>query len=94
MIRAVIDAGRDDIALYTGNDDAIVTDFVTPFRIGTTQRRIWRLTRHADGRYTGTADDVVGTATGQTRGSTCCQRPLVMPLPTRSRFDLRTSVWR
>lgn len=40
VIRAVIDAGRDDIALYTGNDDAIVTDFVTPFRIGTTQRRI------------------------------------------------------
>lgn len=33
VIRAVIDAGRDDIALYTGNDDAIVTDFVTPFLI-------------------------------------------------------------
>jgi hypothetical protein len=36
---------------------------------GTTQRRIWRLTKHADGRYTGTADDVVGTANGQTRGN-------------------------
>ena len=32
VIRAVIDAGRDDIALYTGNDDAIVADLVTPFR--------------------------------------------------------------
>lgn len=32
VVRAVIDAGRNDIALYTGNDDAIVTDLVTSFR--------------------------------------------------------------
>ena len=31
VVRAVADAGRDDIALYTGNDDAIVADLVTPF---------------------------------------------------------------
>lgn len=31
VVRAVVNAGRDDIALYTGNDDAIVTDLVTPF---------------------------------------------------------------
>jgi dihydrodipicolinate synthase/N-acetylneuraminate lyase len=30
VIRAVADARRDDIALYTGNDDAIVADLVTP----------------------------------------------------------------
>ena len=29
VVRAIADAGRDDIALYTGNDDAIVTDLVT-----------------------------------------------------------------
>lgn len=40
VIRAVIDAGRTDIALYTGNDDAIVADLVTPFRFGGTERRI------------------------------------------------------
>ena len=33
VVRAVVDAGRDDIALYTGNDDAIVQDLVTPFDI-------------------------------------------------------------
>lgn len=34
VIRAVVDAGRgDDIALYTGNDDHIVLDLLTPFRI-------------------------------------------------------------
>ena len=36
---------------------------------GSTQRRVWRLTRHADGRYTGTADDVVGEAKGQVAGN-------------------------
>jgi dihydrodipicolinate synthase/N-acetylneuraminate lyase len=34
VVRAVIDAGRHDIALYTGNDDAIVNDLVTSFRFG------------------------------------------------------------
>ena len=32
VIRAVAEAGRDSIALYTGNDDTIVTDLLTPFR--------------------------------------------------------------
>lgn len=31
VIRAVVAAGRDDLALYTGNDDTIVTDLLTPF---------------------------------------------------------------
>jgi dihydrodipicolinate synthase/N-acetylneuraminate lyase len=40
VVRAVIDAGRDDIALYTGNDDNIVADLLTPFRFGGKERRI------------------------------------------------------
>jgi dihydrodipicolinate synthase/N-acetylneuraminate lyase len=32
VIRAVVDAGRDDIALYTGNDDNIVVDLLSAFR--------------------------------------------------------------
>lgn len=40
VVRAVIDAGRTDIALFTGNDDAIVADLLTPFRFGGTERRI------------------------------------------------------
>jgi dihydrodipicolinate synthase/N-acetylneuraminate lyase len=34
VVRAVADSGRRDLALYTGNDDAIVSDLVTPFPIG------------------------------------------------------------
>jgi len=33
VVRAVADAGRDDIALYTGNDDSIVVDLLTPFSV-------------------------------------------------------------
>lgn len=32
VMRAVAEAGRDDIVLYTGNDDNIVMDLLTPFR--------------------------------------------------------------
>jgi hypothetical protein len=31
VVRAVAEAGRDDVALYTGNDDNIVPDLLTPF---------------------------------------------------------------
>ena len=33
VVRAVAEAGRGDIALYTGNDDSIVLDLLTPYRI-------------------------------------------------------------
>jgi hypothetical protein len=44
VVRAVAESGRDDIALYTGNDDAIVHDLLTPCRFlvngRTVERRI------------------------------------------------------
>ena len=42
VVRAVVEVGRDDIALYTGNDDAIVWDLLTEYAIlvnGETKRR-------------------------------------------------------
>lgn len=33
VIRAVVESGRDEIALYTGNDDNIVNDLLTPFDV-------------------------------------------------------------
>lgn len=32
VVRAIAESGRDDIALYTGNDDSIVLDLITPYR--------------------------------------------------------------
>ena len=42
VIRAVVDAGRDDIALYTGNDDHIVGDLVTPYRLASNGAHVER----------------------------------------------------
>jgi len=32
VVRALAEAGREDVALYTGNDDNIVMDLLTPYR--------------------------------------------------------------
>jgi dihydrodipicolinate synthase/N-acetylneuraminate lyase len=40
VVRAVCDAGRDDVALYTGNDDNIIGDLLTPFEVGSQRRTI------------------------------------------------------
>ncbi len=39
VVRAVADAGRSDLALYTGNDDSIITDLLTPFPVGGSRTR-------------------------------------------------------
>ena len=53
----------------TWNGNSGVLDEAFTYSDGTKQRRVWRLTRHEDGRFTGTADDVVGIANGQQRGN-------------------------
>ncbi len=40
VIRAVVQAGRKDIALYTGNDDNIVMDLLTPYHFSNGEHRI------------------------------------------------------
>ena len=52
---------------WEGNQGVLDEHFT--YSDGSTQRRVWRLTKHADGRYTGRADDVVGEAAGQTSGN-------------------------
>jgi dihydrodipicolinate synthase/N-acetylneuraminate lyase len=42
VVRAVAEAGRDDVALYTGNDDSIVVDLLTPFRFEVDGRTVER----------------------------------------------------
>lgn len=52
---------------WTGDDG--VLDEAFTYSDGSTQRRVWRIKKWPDGRYTGQADDVVGTALGQARGN-------------------------
>lgn len=52
---------------WTGDEG--VLDEAFTYSDGKTDRRIWRLKKLPGGRYTGTADDVVGTAIGQVAGN-------------------------
>lgn len=42
VVRAVAEAGRDDVALYTGNDDSIVLDLLAPYRFQVNGRAVER----------------------------------------------------
>lgn len=42
VVRAIAESGRDDIALYTGNDDNIIMDLLTPFRFSVNGRHVER----------------------------------------------------
>lgn len=60
---------------------------------GTHQRRVWRLVKQAESRYTGTADDVVGEATGQTAGNAFNWR-YTLSLPVDGRvWDVQFDDW-
>jgi hypothetical protein len=42
VVRALAEAGRDDIAIYTGNDDNIVLDLLTPYHFTVAGRDVER----------------------------------------------------
>jgi hypothetical protein len=52
---------------WQGDIGTLDEDFT--YSDGTTQKRIWTLKKMPDGRYIGTADDVVGEASGQVGGN-------------------------
>jgi hypothetical protein len=45
VVRAVAESGREDLTLYTGNDDNIVADLVTPFRFDAAGNEVERRIR-------------------------------------------------
>jgi hypothetical protein len=55
------------VCSWTGNEGVLDESFT--YSDGSTQKRVWHLTQLADGHYTGRADDVVGQASGQSRGN-------------------------
>ena len=56
------------VCTWNGDDGVLDEDF--RYSDGSTQKRIWRLRKLGDGRFSGRADDVVGVARGETRGNT------------------------
>ncbi|WP_028455405.1 DUF3833 domain-containing protein [Chitinilyticum litopenaei] len=59
--KVVIDAS------WQGNTGTLDEHF--RYSDGSTGRRVWTITAHPDGRYTGTASDVVGEAEGRVAGN-------------------------
>ena len=55
------------VCTWSGDDG--VLDEAFTYSDGSTERRVWRLKKWPDGRYTGTAGDVLGEAQGQARGN-------------------------
>jgi hypothetical protein len=75
------------------NGDVGTLDERFTYSDGSTQRRVWTLRRGTDGRYTGTADDVAGVATGQARGNAFNWR-YTLRLPVDGRvYDVEFDDW-
>jgi hypothetical protein len=56
------------VCQWQGDEGTLDEDF--SYSDGSKQKRVWHLKKLPDGRYTGTAGDVLGTAQGQTSGNT------------------------
>lgn len=55
------------VGRWNGNEGVLEENF--RYSDGKTERRVWRLTDHGGGRYSGRADDVVGVAVGVAAGN-------------------------
>jgi Protein of unknown function (DUF3833) len=70
------------VGRWNGNEGVLEEDF--RYSDGKTERRVWRLTDHGDGRYSGRADDVVGVAVGVAAGNALNWRyTLALPVDGR-----------
>lgn len=60
---------------------------------GETQQRIWTIKKIADGKFEGTADDIIGKATGTAKGS-AVRWSYVMDLPVKdTTYHIRFDDW-
>jgi hypothetical protein len=76
---------------WNGDEGTLDEAFV--FDDGERQRRVWRIRRLPDGRYSGTADDVVGEAIGTAAGPAFNWR-YTLRLPVRgSVYDIEFDDW-
>ena len=79
------------VGRWQGDEGVLEEDF--RYSDDATERRVWRLTRGPDGRYSGRADDVVGTAIGQAAGNTLNWRyTLRLPVDGRT-WDVQFDDW-
>jgi hypothetical protein len=74
-------------------DGTLTLDEQFSYDDGTSQRRVWHLTRAADGRWLGRADDVKGEAVGELAGNAFrWQYTLLLPVDG-STYEMRFDDW-
>lgn len=73
-------------------DQGVLDEHFT-YSDGSKERRVWHLTKHADGRVTGRAGDVVGEAEGRVSGN-AFEWKYTLRLPVDGRtYDVRFDDW-
>lgn len=76
---------------WQGDDGVFDEDFT--YSDGTRQRRVWKLRKLADGRFSGRADDVVGEALGQAAGNALNWKyTLLLPVDGRT-WEVQMDDW-
>jgi len=76
---------------WQGDEGVLDEDFL--YSDGTRQKRIWRLKKLGQGRFSGRADDVVGEALGESRGN-AFHWTYTLSLPVDGRvFDVQFDDW-
>jgi hypothetical protein len=73
--------------------DTLTLDESFVYADGETQTRVWTIKRHPDGTYTGTAGDIVGTATGVVAGNALNWRYDLMVPVGDSEYQLHFDDW-
>ncbi|MBY0238093.1 MAG: DUF3833 domain-containing protein [Burkholderiaceae bacterium] len=77
----------------TVGDGTLTLDEQFLYDDGSRQRRVWHLTRAADGRWQGRADDVKGTAQGELAGNALrWQYTLLLPVSGRT-YEMAFDDW-
>jgi hypothetical protein len=78
-------------ATWHGNRGMLEEDF--RYSDGKTERRVWHLVAQGDGRYTGTADDVIGVAQGQAAGNALNWRYILRLSVDGSVYEVEFDDW-
>ena len=76
---------------WQGNQGTLDERFT--YSDGKTERRVWRLTDEGNGRWTGRADDVVGTAEGRAAGNALNWRYTLRLPVDGSIYDVQFDDW-
>ena len=76
---------------WDGANGTLTEEF--SFAGGRTQSRIWSLKMGNDGRFTATAPDVIGTATGVVSGATICMHYQLQLAPDAGGHVLNVTDW-